>query len=341
MNSLRLIPFFIVTIFLAGCGSVLKPEVGSTARTSAFLPTPPWRAPNVGVPLMWVADMYYMTAFSLSENGNVPPIYEVGGSHPGIDGTATATAPNGDVYVLGTAYGGGQLDWQVLEFHADANGDVKPFDTLNCGVSGSTNEYLAVGPHGKVAVETFATAGEIDILPAGSIGCSRGYSVITGSNTGLALAPLAIGPLGAIYTISSTNAIIVFQPGAIGNVAPHRSIFGRHTRLAGPNGIAVDNIGRIYVSNLMDNSITVYHSNAKGDASPMQRIMGPNTELYFPGGIAVSSDGRIFVANHSSNSITVYAAGANGNASPIQVIAGSATGLQITASGTQISIAVK
>lgn len=342
MYARRAAVILVSTVIVSACGSSQNsPTISATELRSDFPTLLSQHISSSGMPLLWVADIRYLTGYSLSENGNVPPMNIVEGRRAGIGGYATATGPNGEVYVLGTTNVGGQTDWQVLEFHADANGDVKPFNVINCGIEASGYNYLAVGPHGKLAISGDTGKSEIDILPAGPTGCSQGYSVISGSNTQLGLAPLAIGPTGAIYTIASTGAIIVFHGGAVGNIAPNRSISGPHTKLNGPDGIAVDSIGRIYVTNIIDNSITVYHSTANGDVQPMQRIVGSNTELYYPVGIAVSADGRIFVANYSSNSISVYAAGANGNESPVQVIAGSATGLQIQGAGNQISLGVR
>src|SRR5439155_1156094 len=107
---------------------------------------------------------------------------------------------------------------------------------------------------------------------------------------------------------------------------------GGNTRLANPQGVALDGAGNIYVTDAGSNSITVYAAGASGNATPMATIAGGNTGLDLPVGIALDGAGNIYVTNCSDlgntvYSITVYAAGANGNATPTATIAGGNTGL--------------
>ncbi len=130
------------------------------------------------------------------------------------------------------------------------------------------------------------------------------------------------------------NSITIYAAGDSCNATPARTISGSNTGLQGPNFIALDAAGQLYVSN-EQNTITVYAAGATGNATPMVTIAGSNTGLSVPSGIALDAAGRLYVANSLNcnidgcfdASITVYAAGATGNATPTATIHGSNTGL--------------
>src|SRR5208282_738850 len=165
---------------------------------------------------------------------------------------------------------------------------------------------------------------------------------ISGTGTQLA-APtsIAIDASGKIYVTnliggaSAAGSITIYAVGSNGNAAPSATIAGSNTGLSGPEGIAIDAAGKIYVANLVGGSsgtgsITVYppvgSSTGTLNESPTTTISGAQTELQGPQSVAVDTSGNIYVAN-SANSIVEYAAGSNGNAAPALVIDGSNTGL--------------
>ena len=125
--------------------------------------------------------------------------------------------------------------------------------------------------------------------------------------------------------------MFVYAAGSNGDAAPIRTIRGPRTLLIGPQGVAVDSTGRVYVvndnRNFGSSSVTVYAAGASGDVAPIQAIAGADTGLDAPEGIAVDDRQNIYVADSASNSVTVYAAGATGQAQPIQDIVGKDTGL--------------
>lgn len=131
---------------------------------------------------------------------------------------------------------------------------------------------------------------------------------------------------------NNDNSITVYAAGnAVANIKPIRRISGPKTGLAGPDGVAVDREGRVYVTNPGAERVTVYGVRADGNVSPIQIISGPETGLSVPSGIAVGSNGDIYVANSYTlsgpQSVTVYAPGANGDVTPIRTIKGRRTGL--------------
>ena len=131
---------------------------------------------------------------------------------------------------------------------------------------------------------------------------------------------------GAVYVSAlATPAIVVFAPGAHGNVAPVRTIRGSETGLAQPTGIALDSAGLLYVANQLSNTITVYPAGADGDATPIRTIAGADTELNQPLGVVVDSAGHLWVVNAAGNLVTEYASGATADAVPIGVFRGGST----------------
>src|SRR6185436_6045041 len=91
---------------------------------------------------------------------------------------------------------------------------------------------------------------------------------------------------------------------------PIATVVGEHTGIAGPSGIALDAIGRIYLANEGHprsdaGSVTVYPPLAKlssepgyPDVKPLATIAGPKSALARPRSIAVDSIGRIYVLQH-------------------------------------------
>ena len=130
----------------------------------------------------------------------------------------------------------------------------------------------------------------------------------------------------------------VYRAGARGDSAPIKTISGSNTGLNGPQQIALDTHGRIYVVNGRGGSgrpfsVTVYATLANGNVAPIRTIAGSKTRMYSPAGVAVDGSGHIYIANSSDplfghgHTVTVYAAFANGNVAPINTISGPNTGL--------------
>jgi len=136
------------------------------------------------------------------------------------------------------------------------------------------------------------------------------------------------------------TSIRIYPPNPVGTVneAPLATIIGSNTGLSGPQGVAVDATGKIYVCNTTggpagtaNGSVTVYAANPSGtvNAAPIAMIVGPNTGMNLPTGIALDASGKIYVADGNTASILVYAANPSGtlNEAPIATIAGSNTQL--------------
>lgn len=165
---------------------------------------------------------------------------------------------------------------------------------------------------------------------------------------------------GDIYSVNNDTSdhLLIFGPGAQGNVAPARKLHTPH----GTYGIAVDETnGEMFLSIEHDNAVVAYRKDAKDEDRPLRLIQGDQTSLADPHGIAVDAARNwIFVANHGSTrlvranlgpppeapnwpltrgysvagsgrllppSITVHERTASGDARPLRVITGPATRL--------------
>jgi hypothetical protein len=144
---------------------------------------------------------------------------------------------------------------------------------------------------------------------------------------GLSVGCAGLGTVTGAAEPSATTSVTVYAKGAIGDVAPTRTIAGPHTGLRFPSAVAIDARGNRYVANRAANSVTVYNANARGDVAPLRTIAGARTGLKLPTGLALDAQGDVYVANRSGNMVTVYAPTANGDAAPVRAIEGSMTHL--------------
>ena len=94
--------------------------------------------------------------------------------------------------------------------------------------------------------------------------------VISGRDTGLsAPSDVALDSNNNLYVTNASGGfnggrITVYAAGASGDTTP-LTIEGSKTRLDGPAGIAVDPLGRIYVTNRYSKSITIYAPTAPSE----------------------------------------------------------------------------
>ncbi len=114
-----------------------------------------------------------------------------------------------------------------------------------------------------------------------------------------------------------TGSVTVYTKHADGNVAPVQTISGSNTGLVEPAGIAVDNAGKFYVSDVFgargkseggpsqQGVVFVFAAKADGNVKPIATI---HDGLNYPNGVAFDRTGNLYVANFQGCDITVYAA---------------------------------
>ena len=189
-----------------------------------------------------------------------------------------AVDSGGKIYVLNRR-GGSACYGSVTVYPAGSEGDIAPSATLDVDTDG----------------RDFPVAMAVD--PSGNL-----YT----ANNGLATCRFH-GHHIACYK-SVLDSIKVYPAGSNGTVTPKAIITGLDTGLY-PNGIAVDSIGNIYVSNggfgpksrskpskttggqpsvavfYQPGSVTIYSPSSTGNVPPVAKISGPHTGLGYPSAI--------------------------------------------------------
>ncbi len=195
----------------------------------------------------------------------------------------------------------------------------------------------------KVLIFSGSSSG--DVSPAGTI---------SGTETTLNdPRAVAFDAQGNVYVLNKgfMGSVTVYAPSASGNARPIRTIAGFSTQLKnGPEYLAVDGAGTVYVSESLDvsavngpsaktiyaDSLLVFPAGADGDVRPRRTIKGNATRMDGIRGLALDEAGNLYVANagepingrDANMRVTVYAPDADGNAAPIRTIEGPDTGLQ-------------
>jgi 6-phosphogluconolactonase (cycloisomerase 2 family) len=219
---------------------------------------------------------------------------------------------------------------ELVAYPVTASGDIPPiYDIAGSNTDLNCAAGVALDAAGNIYA---ADCNSIVAYPAGATGNVAPIRTIAGSHTHISAASgIALDALGKIYvaniTYSQTSDVAVFAAGANGNVPPTQLLEGANTELDGPEGLALDSRGHIYVSNTAGNSITVYAAGANGNRTPIRTITGSSTGLDHPEQLVVT--GRIIIVanNGPARSVTAYPIGANGNVSPTWSLSGTHTHL--------------
>jgi sugar lactone lactonase YvrE len=255
---------------------------------------------------------------------------------------ATDSAPK--IYVLN------QMQDKVLIFSGDSNGNVGPSGTI-AGSETKLNDphAMAFDAQGNLYVLNQGFMGSVTVYAPGASGNAQPIRTITGFSTKLKSGPeyLAVDGAGNVYVSESldvsqvngpgaksiyADSLLVFPPGADGDVKPLRTIKGSATRMDGIRGLALDKAGNLYVANTgepingrdANMRVTVYAPGADGNAAPTRTIEGPNTGLHRPFFLSLDAAGNLYVANLAGSAggvtTTVYARGASGDARPVRTL---------------------
>jgi serine/threonine protein kinase, bacterial len=139
-----------------------------------------------------------------------------------------------------------------------------------------------------------------------------------------ALSLVSNGIVPAVYATNGGSDSVTSYPLSAGNLAPSTRLAGTAQGLNGPDGVVLNDAGRLFVADSGTNSITEYD---RGASTPTATIAGPITGLAGPAGLTLDGAGRLYVANRTANSVTVFAAGVSGNAGPLFTVVGPDTGL--------------
>jgi LPXTG-motif cell wall-anchored protein len=159
---------------------------------------------------------------------------------------------------------------------------------------------------------------------------------ITGPATTL-VNPLDAGTdaAGNIYVSDySTNSVVVFAPGANGDVAPIRTISGGATNINDAYGINVLADGSFWLAsngwNSGSVSLAYWPAGASGNVAPSRAISGANTGFAHPVDSIINAAGELVISGYTPNNdgaVAFFPSTSNGDITPTNRILGSNTHL--------------
>ena len=239
---------------------------------------------------------------SVDKNGSTAPTKTITSASFGGPVSVYVSQANGVnnwIYVLDN------VNDAIYVFPATASGTVAPTYTIT-STSPALNgpAGIVLDSHGNIWVGNQLNQSIVELTnPAG--GTPGTYAeapieVITGAATGLSF------PFNIYLDAHSNIWVANFSGNTVGefsassgagtlNVAPYLTIGGASTGLSGPEGVAVDNGGNVYVvnKNAGNPAIDIWWNNAIGaganNVAPTYTIAGSNTHLICPVGIQVYS----------------------------------------------------
>jgi hypothetical protein len=227
-----------------------------------------------------------------------------------------------------TLWGANSEQLPVVVTDADGYTIVGPGSPV---VSGSTTSAaLAVtstpNAPGQVTLRA-VTAGTPPIVTPGTASVTLTATPVAGGGAPVALTvPVTIAH-SAVYAtqyLSTADYLIVYYDG---NVSATPNV--RITLTDGPQGVAVDQNGTIYVAGFA-NEILEYSASANGNAAPAATIVGSKTLLNNPQQLTYEPNAHLlWVANNGSDptSIAAFSTSSSGNVAPVTLIEGSAATL--------------
>jgi hypothetical protein len=260
-----------------------------------------------------------VNAYSLTANGNTPPIAALSGGLTGLNGVAALTFdPVGELWVV-------SANNDALErFAPGATGNVAPTRVVTGQATGLvTPSGIALDSTGRLYV-TEEAAQTIAIFPAGASGNTPPAATISGPNTALSQ-PTGIAISGGkIWVTNQANDTLTAYPmTASGDAAPAATIGGPSTQLSHPTGMGLDRAGNLLVANFFGRSVLKFPlAGLFGDVAPKAVISGGGLSL--PTSVDSDANGRIYVTDENAG-LNVYTPTGT---TPSAVISGSATDLR-------------
>jgi hypothetical protein len=234
-----------------------------------------------------------ITEYAPQASGDATPVCTISGSNTGL------TSNGIDDFSLeanGTLVVGTYQNSSVLVFAPNSCGNVAPVETI-AGPNTGFNLVDGVGTDADGTIYADDSQGiTINVFPAGANGNVAPEYTIAGPNT-LLTGPddIVVSFSGKLYVTNGFgfgtggDSIAVFAPGARGNATPIQDIAGSNTTFAGGvDDLAVDDLGKIYVTDALANEVAIFAAGATGNVAPTAVISGSNTTLVEPEGVAVA-----------------------------------------------------
>lgn len=234
-----------------------------------------------------------ITEYAPQASGDASPTCTISGPNTGI------TSQGIDDFSLeanGTLVVGTYTNSSVLVFAPGSCGNVAPVETI----AGSNTGFNVVDGVGTDATGTIyadnSNGLSINVFAAGANGNVAPKYTIAGPNTGLTGPDdIVVSFSGKLYVSNGFGfgtggeSLVVYSPGASGNATPVQDIAGANTGFSGGiDDLAVDDSGKIYVTDAVGNDVEIFAAGATGDVAPGGVIGGSNTTFVEPEGVAVA-----------------------------------------------------
>jgi hypothetical protein len=305
---------------LAGC-TAANLFGGDVRRDQSSGATGAVRAATARTYLYWLPLYYNIRKYQLGNKHSTDYPYGEG------DGTGIAVDTLGNVH---ECWGFGNTVAGIIVL------DRKLTTTLGTIAlpSGVTTNGIAVDADGEQYLfdgnenEPPDRVAEIEVFPEGVFGSPKPERVISGLRThlqfnGIGTGAIVVDQKGYVYVASralspsETSNIVVFAPGAKGDVAPVRELVGTKTGISNPVSLALGADGNLYVQNrgYPTSQVLVFPTSATGNVAP-RRILQATT---YSGGMALGTGGELYLgssATEDKNGVAIFAPGASGNATP-------------------------
>jgi sugar lactone lactonase YvrE len=293
------------------------------------------------------SEQTFIAVYSGRQPGDTTALRTISGSHTGFSQISDLTVgQDGSLYVLSGA--------SIAVFPPHANGDVAPARILKGPQTGLENSTgITLDREGRIYVvgnrsvqdRVFGVGAAVTVYAADAAGDTAPIRTISGWNTRLRQpAGIAVADDGTIYVVNLSTYINDY--GSVQGYAAEtsandrfsRTLIGRATGLASPQGLALDRADTLYVANGLLQRITVYPPKAKGETIPLRTLEGRNTELVSASAVALDAAGDLYVADRvyasglnaygpDLGAVRIYHPGASGNEAPVRTITGGYTKL--------------
>lgn len=337
-------------VALAATTLSIAPGCGGGGRSSST--TPVQITPTVTTNAAVAAKILYsvdsgndtVDEYTANQSGAVTPTATISMGSQTVP-TAVAGDASGNLYVGVSSNNGANSVGEILVF---ADAATTPSRTITLAAPATGYMYwvssMTTDSMGNLYVAAFGsplltglTVSYVSILvyAPGATGAASPLRTISGAATmlkggGGGMAQMSMDSKDNLYVAngggSPGTAVLMFQAGANGNVAP--TVITSSTYA--PTGVALDAQDNIYISQSQSGAFGVnpaaVYVFAKGSgpgATPTRTIMGTATEQYlYLNNIHVDSAGNIFVAEtaNGSQQYLVYGATANGNVAPSSIL---------------------
>ena len=223
----------------------------------------------------------------------------------------------------------------IVSFPLGASGDVAPSSTIGGASTGLQSAGgLAIDAQHALYVTTplailvFAPGANGNVAPARTI---AGPTALPSTD---AFASIAVAPDGTIFAASQASSspqnpkILVFAPGANGDVAPIRTLTGPTTTMQAVLSVSYFFTGIAVVD--ASQHVLFFSTSADGDVAPKRTL---NDGAGIVTGSWFDDVGALYLARYefSTSTVLAYIAGAQANATPLLALNGPAT--TITAAG--------